>query len=142
MADKEMLRNYHFLFDLGGGIVGGFTTIHIPEINIQTIDYREGGGGSAVRKLTGRTEYANLELKYGLTDSTEMWDWLMTAVNGQVVRKNVSIILKNKDGQGVATRWDLDNAWPCKWKGAKLDAMANEVAIESLSIAHEGITRA
>ncbi len=142
MAEKEIYRAYYFVVDFGGGIVCGFTKVELPDTCIETIDYREGGGGSAVRKLVGRTNYGNLELKYGLTDSTEMWDWLMTAVNGNVTRKNVSIILKDKDGQNEVTRWNLDNAWPCKWKGAKLDALTNEVAIESLSLAHEGLTRA
>ncbi|MFW5443968.1 MAG: phage tail protein [Methylococcaceae bacterium] len=138
----DYYRSYHFLLDCGGEVIGGFTTIELPEVSIETIPFREGGGSPSVRKLVGKTDYGDVFLKFGLTNSTQMWDWLMTAVNGNVERKNVSIILKDKEGKEEVTRWNLDNAWPCKWKGAQLDAMANEVAIESLSLAHEGITRA
>jgi phage tail-like protein len=142
MAEQNIYRAYNFILDLGGGTVGYFTKINGLGVNIQTIDYREGGAGPAVRKLAGRVSYTDIQLKWGLTDSKELWDWLLTAVNGQVVRKNISIILRDNDGKREVTRWNLDNAWPCNWSGAQLEALSNEVAIETLSLAHEGLTRA
>jgi len=142
MAETDYYRAYHFLLDLGGEVVGGFTSIELPEVTIETIPFREGGGSPSVRKLVGKTNYGDIYLQFGLTNSTVMWDWLMTAMNGEVVRQNVSIILRDKEGKDEVTRWNLDNAWPCRWKGAQLNAMDNEVAIESLYLAHEGITRA
>lgn len=144
MADQDntnIYRAYNFILDLGGGTVGYFTKINGLSVDIETIDFREGGAGPAVQKLAGRVSYNNIELKWGLTESTEMWDWLMTAVKGEVSRKNISIILRDTDGTKEVTRWNLDNAWPCSWKGAQLDATSNEVAIESLSLAHERLTR-
>lgn len=142
MAEQNIYRAYNFILDLGGGTVGYFTKLRDLGVDIQTIDYREGGAAPAVRKLAGRVSYNNIELKWGLTESTELWDWLMTAVKGQVVRKNISIILRDNDGQREVTRWNLDNAWPCSWRGSPLDAISNEVAIETLWLAHEGLTRA
>lgn len=142
MAEKNIYRAYNFILDLGGGTVGYFTQVGELEIDIETIDFREGGAGPAVRKLAGRVSYNNIELKWGLTESTEMWDWLMDAVKGDVSRKNISIILRDNDGKSEVTRWNLDSAWPCSWKGAQLDALSNEVAIETLCLAHEGLTRA
>lgn len=142
MAEQNIYRAYNFLLDLGGGTVGYFTEINGLAVDIETIDYREGGAGPAVRKLTGRVSYSNIELKWGLTESTEMWDWLLTAVKGEVSRKNISIILRDNDGKKELTRWNLDNAWPCSWSGAQLDSLSNEVAIETLCLAHEGLTRA
>ncbi len=141
-SEQNIYRAYNFILDLGGGTVGYFTKISELEMFIETIDYREGGAGPAVRKLTGRVSYSNVELKWGLTESTEMWDWLMCAVKGEVTRKNISIILRDNDGKREVTRWNLDNAWPCSWRGARLDALSNEVAIETICIAHEGLTRA
>lgn len=141
-ANENIYRSYNFILDLGGGVVGYFTNVDGLSVNIETIDYREGGAGPAVRKLAGRVSYSNIELKWGLTGSTDMWEWLMTAVKGEVKRKNISIILRDNDGKKELTRWNLDNAWPCSWKGAPLDAMENEVAIETLCLAHEGISRA
>jgi phage tail-like protein len=142
MAEQNIYRAYNFVLDLGGGKVCYFTKINGLSVDIETIDFREGGAGPAVRKLAGRVAYNNIELKWGLTESTEMWDWLMTAVKGEVSRRNISIILRDTDGKKEVTRWNLDNAWPCKWRGAPLDALSNEIAIETLHLAHEGLTRA
>lgn len=142
MAELDYYRAYHFLLDCGGEIIGGFTSIELPEVSIETIPFREGGGSPSVRKLAGKTNYGDVYLKFGLSNSTQMWDWLMTAINGKVIRKNVSIILKDKEGRDEVMRWNLTNAWPCKWKGAQLDALGNEVAIEKLYLTIEGIERA
>lgn len=142
MPEQNIYRAYNFILDLGGGTVSYFTAINGLGVNIETIDYREGGAGPAVRKLAGRVSYDIIELKWGLTESTDMWDWLVTAINGEVTRKNISIILRDNDGVQEVTRWNLDNAWPCSWKGSPLDALKNEVAIETLCLAHEGLTRA
>lgn len=141
MAEQNIYRAYNFILDLGGGTVGYFSKVSGLNVDIETIDYREGGGAPAVRKLAGRVSYGNIELKWGLTESTELWDWLMTAAKGETNRKNISIILRDNDGKTEVTRWNLDNAWPCSWSGAELDAMSNEVAIETLCITHEGLSR-
>lgn len=142
MNEHNIYRAYNFILDLGGGTVGYFTQVNFMGINVPYYEYREGGAGPAVRKLPGRVSYNDIELKWGLTESTEMWDWLMSAVKGEVIRKNISIILRDTDGQNEVTRWDLENAFPCCWRGAQLNALSNEAAIETLCITHEGLTRA
>jgi len=142
MTERNIYRAYNFILDLGGGTVGYFTQVNFMGINVPYYEYREGGAGPAVRKLPGRVSYSDIELKWGLTESTEMMDWLMSAVKGEVIRKNISIILKDTDGQKEVTRWNVENAFPCSWKGAQLDALSNEAAIETLCITHEGLTRA
>ncbi|CRI67464.1 conserved hypothetical protein [Thiocapsa sp. KS1] len=141
MAQNDIYRAYNFIVDLGAGPVGYFTEISGMSIDVESIDYREGGGAPAVRKLAGRVSYGDVTLRWGLTDSRELWDWLMTAVNGTVVRRHLSVILVQPNGQEV-TRWNLTDAWPKQWRGAHLDAMKNEAAIESLSLACEGVERA
>ncbi|WP_350117061.1 phage tail protein [Nitrosomonas sp.] len=142
MTEHNIYRAYNFILDLGGGTVGYFSQVNFMGINVPYYEYREGGAGPAVRKLPGRVSYSDIELKWGLTESTEMMDWLMSAVKGEVIRKNISIILKDTDGQKEVTRWNVENAFPCSWKGAQLDALSNEAAIETLCITHEGLTRA
>lgn len=142
MTEHNIYRAYNFILDLGGGTVGYFTEVNFMGIKVPYFEYREGGAGPAVRKLPGRVSYSDIELKWGLTESTEMWDWLMSAIKGEVVRKNISIILRDTDGQKEVTRWDLENAWPCCWTGTQLNALSNEAAIETLCITHEGLTRA
>ncbi|MCL4507757.1 MAG: phage tail protein, partial [Chloroflexi bacterium] len=77
-----------------------------------------------------------------LTSSRELYDWFMTAVNGKVVRRNVSILLLDSDSVAEVTRWDLVNAWPKQWRGSVLNGLAREVAIESLTLVYETLERA
>jgi len=142
MVQKEIYRNYNFILDLGAGPAGYFTSVGGLSVDIETIDFREGGGAPAVRKLAGRVSYGDVILKWGLTDSRELWEWLTTAMAGNVSRRHLSIILVEPNGKTEQTRWNLSDAWPCKWNGAELNALSNEAAIETLTLAHEGIERA
>ena len=66
----------------------------------------------------------------------------MTAVNGSVERKNISILMLDSDGVAEMLRWNLVDAWPREWRGAPLDAMSQEIAIESLTLVFESMERA
>ena len=65
----------------------------------------------------------------------------MTAVEGRVSRRNVSVVMLDSSGTAEVLRWNLINAWPQEWYGAPLDAMSRELAIETLVLAHEGLHR-
>ncbi|HZR46325.1 MAG TPA: phage tail protein [Candidatus Manganitrophaceae bacterium] len=142
MPDTEIYRAYHFTLDVQGEAAAYFTEVTGLSVNVEAIDYREGGAQAAVRKLPGRVSYGEVTLKWGLTDKKDLWDWLMTVVNGNVERKSVSIILHKPDGKDEATRWNLANAWPSSWRGAHLSGLAQEAAIETLTLVHEGLERA
>lgn len=142
MPDTEIYRNYNFVLEMGQGNLAWFTEVEDLSIKVKAIDYREGGAQAAVRKLPGRVEYGDITLRWGLTESLVLWEWLMTGVNGKIERREVSIILLKPDGQGEQTRWNLHNAWATEWRGAKLDALAQSAAIETLVLTHEGLTRA
>ncbi len=66
----------------------------------------------------------------------------MTGVNGNVQRKNISILMLDSEGATEVMRWDLIDAWPSEWRGAILDALTHEVAIESLTLVFETMERA
>lgn len=142
MPDAEIYRSYNFVLDIQNVVVGYFTEVSGLSISVEAISYREGGGAAAVRKLPGRVEYGDVTLKWGMSDSKELWNWLMSVVGGNVERKEISILLLKPDGQQENTRWNLHNTWPRAWRGARLDAIGNEVALETLTLAHEGIERA
>ena len=137
----DPFRAYHFKLSIMGVTEGHFTECANLGIKVEALRYREGGAASIVRRLPGPVEYADVTLRYGLTRSTELWKWFMTAVEGKVERKNVSIILMDSDGTTEVMRWDLINAWPSAWRGATLDALNHEVAIESLTIVFESLSR-
>jgi phage tail-like protein len=135
-------RSYNFKLVVQGITEGHFTECSGMGIKVQVVKYREGGTSQVVHCIPGPVEYADVTLRYGLTASRDLWDWLMTAVRGKVQRKNVSILLLDSDGVAEVMRWDLVNAWISEWHGTVLDAMHREVAIESLTLVFETLQRA
>lgn len=108
------------------------------ESETAVIEYREGGVNTTVHKLPGLTKYANIVLKRGLTRDLSLWNWRKAVVNGKTDRRSGSIILLDETGNQVL-RWHFEAGWPVKWEGPAFNAAANEVAIETLEIAHEGL---
>ena len=134
-------RSYNFKLIIQGVTEGHFTNCSNIGITVDAIRYREGGVGQVVHRLPGQVEYADITLRYGLTVSTELWDWIMSAVKGKVQRKNVSIVMMDPDGATEVLRWDLVNAWPSAWRGAPLDTMSSQVALEELTLVYETLDR-
>ena len=141
-AWTDPYRNYNFKLSIMGITEGHFTECSNIGVRVEAIKYREGGIQPLVHRLPGRVEYADITLRYGVTRAADLWQWFMTGVSGRVERKNVSIILTDADGVAEVLRWDLINAWPSAWRGAPLDSMGNEVAIESLTLVYESLQRA
>lgn len=138
---QEPFRNYNFKLDVPGVAQAFFTECTNIAMRVEAIAFREAGGGPNVRRLPGRVECADVTLRYGLTQSRELWDWFLKAVNGQVERKNVSIMLLDSTGTREVTRWNLTNAWPREWNGAALSTRGQDVAIETLTLVFESLER-
>lgn len=134
-------RAYNFTLIIDGVNEGHFTQCTGMGARITPIRYREGGDSQIVHQLAGPVEYGELTLRYGLTDAPALWDWLMASLAGTPERKNVSLAMLGPGGTGERLRWDLIDAWPCEWRGAPLDALGREIAIESLTLVYEGIKR-
>ena len=134
-------RNYNFLVEIDGITQARFTDCTGFGSSTDPIEYREGGENTTVRKLPGLTKHNNITLKWGMTDSVELYTWYRDIVKGKIQRKNGSIVLLDLDGT-EKQRWNFFNAWPTKWDGPDFSAKGTDVAIETLEIAHEGIERA
>ena len=132
---------FNFLVEIEGIARAGFSEASGLDSETTVIEYRLGGEPRTVRKLPGLTKYGNLILRRGVTKDAELWNWRKTVVDGKVVRRNGSGTLLDDDGTEVV-RWNFFNGWICKWEGPALNAKANEVAIETIEIAHEGLERA
>jgi phage tail-like protein len=139
--EVDPFRAYNFKLSINNITEAHFTEVSGLGVRIERISYREAGNNSIVRAIPGRVAYSAVTLRFGLSGSGEMWEWLMTAVQGKVRRRNVSIIMLDPAGETEVLRWNLDNAWPEEWHGAPLDAMSRELAIETLVLAHEGLKR-
>jgi phage tail-like protein len=133
-------RNFSFLVEIDGITQAGFSECTGFGASTDPIEYREGGETKTVRKLPGLTKYTNVTLKWGLTDSKELYNWYRDVVNGKIQRKNGSIILLDLEGQ-EKVRWNFFEAWPSKWDGPDFNAKGNDIAIETLELATERIER-
>jgi phage tail-like protein len=132
---------YNFKLEIRGVMHGHFTEVSGMGIQIQDIKYREGGQNQVVHRIPGRVEYSDITLRYGVTNSKELWQWFTSIVEGNVERKNVTIVLMASNGTTAVARWDLIDCWPREWRGAPLDALGQEVAIESVTLVFETLKR-
>jgi phage tail-like protein len=140
-ARIDPYRSFNFLVELDGISQASFSECSGLDSHTEVIENHQ-GGDNVVYKLPGKTSYSNITLKWGLTDSTELWAWRLAVQEGNVQRKNGSIVVYDLANATEVARWNFVNAWPAKWTGPAFDAKGNAIAIETLELAHEGITRA
>lgn len=137
----DPFRNFNFLLEIDKITQAGFSDCTGFGSTTDPIEYREGGEIKSVRKLPGLTKHSNVTLKWGLTDSKELYNWYRDVVNGKIDRRNGSIIVLDTEGT-EKVRWNFFDAWPTKWDGPDFSAKGNDVAIETLELAVERIERA
>jgi phage tail-like protein len=134
-------RAYTFNLLIKNVDAGRFTEVRGLGVQVDRIAYQEAGLNAIERMVPGRVRYSPVELCYGLSAARELWDWLEEVRNGQVRREEVSVAVLDSTGGAEAVRWNLARAWPCEWRGSLLSTSSTELAIETLVLAHEGITR-
>ncbi|NRF93502.1 phage tail protein [Paenibacillus frigoriresistens] len=137
---RDPYRNFRFRIEVEGIQQAGFSEISGFDASLSVIEYREGNETITPRKLPGLAKYGNISLKWGVTDSMDMYNWMSESIQGKVSRKTVTIIAINEEGADVAT-WLVIEAWPSKYSAPSFKGTGNEIAIESLELAHEGMTR-
>lgn len=144
---EDPYRSYNFKL-----LIGNVTEAHFMEcsgmgVKINVIKYRVSGRSDApgdpgyYKKIPGPVEYGDIVLKYGLTRSDSLWNWFMSGVNGAVQPKNITLQLLDNAGRKPVMQWDLIGAWASEWKGAQLNTMGREVAIESVTLVYENLVR-
>ena len=120
--------------------LGGFSECSGLEMSMQVEEYREGGRNGAVLKFPTRVNWTNFTLKRGVTADTALWDWHYSFVQGRGKRRDGIIVLQN-DLHLPVNIWNFKRAFPAKWIGPAMNASQNNVAIETLEIAHEGLSQ-
>ena len=140
---KDPFRGFKFRVEIDGIQRAGFREASGLDSSQDPIDYREGDDKTmTIRKLPGLKKFSNIVLKRGITDDMDLWKWRKQVMDGKIkdARKHGSIILMDDEGNDKA-RWDFVEGWPTKWTGPSFNATGNEVAIETLELAHEGVDR-
>ncbi len=138
--DKDPFGSFNFIVEIEGLASAGFSEVTGLNDETTAIDYREGNEDITARRLPGLIKNSNVTLKRGVTMNLELFTWRKTVLDGDIVRKNMSIVLLDEK-KTEKVRWNLINAWPSKYVVPDMKANANEVAVETLEIVHEGVAR-
>ena len=121
--------------------VMSFEEVSGLDVEAQPIEYRHGDSPVyAPIKMPGLKKFSNVTMKKGVfKGDNKFWDWFNKIKMNTIQRLPVTISLLDESGKPTMV-WTLANAWPTKITGTDLKAQGNEVAIETIEIAHEGLT--
>ena len=139
MPQQYPLPVFHFTVQWGGTRIGFSEVSGLTQEN-QAIEYRDGSFPEySSIKMPGLRKFSNVTLKRGIVKAdNDFFRWLSTIKLNQVERRDVVVSLLNENHEPVMT-WKMHNAFPVKVEGPGLKATGNEVAIESIEVAHEGL---
>ena len=136
----DPFRNFHFRVEIDGLEVAGFSECSGLRMEVDVIEYREGGHLSPPRKLPGASRVGDITLKRGITTSRELYNWMNSVRHGVVERRNGAIVLIDETLR-ESVRWRFTEAFPRALEGPNLDAKGSDVAIETLTLCCETLDR-
>ena len=142
---------YYFEVEIEGSVYP-FKSCGGLKIEQSVVEIEEGGFNFTTRKLPGRTKFSNIVLKMGFCGAdSPLYTLKRRMMNdmpsgsttsdgkGWTSKVRFSGTITQKGPNGNEAKWGFRNGWVCKWEGPDLDASKNEVSIESIEIAHEGV---
>lgn len=141
----EPYRNFNFLVTITGSDFGfqslGFSEVTGLEMTVDSTEWRHGSSTSlAVKKAPGLVKLSPVTLKRGMSEDTDIYDWVKRAANHpeEDYRCTITIEVLNRGRKGVR-KYVLSNAFPTTYKMGDLNATSQEILIEELTFEHEGI---
>jgi phage tail-like protein len=139
---NDPLPVFSFLVDLGMDGQALFKGVSGLRYETETVPVRAGGVNDTTYNLVGGTKWSNLVFKQGFTKSSALIKWRQDWMSGK--RENMNRIGGTITQLDTAlqqhAQWTFVRGWPCKWDIAEFDASKSELAIETLEIAHDGLT--
>ncbi|MCX7746443.1 MAG: phage tail protein [Clostridia bacterium] len=130
---------HRFLVEIDGIPIGAFSEVSGLEINAEMGEYQEGGRSAGSYHYIKKIKYSNIILKRGMSKDNYLWDWYKKILEGNMVKKDMAIILLSSGYQTALKGWTITKAFPVKWSGSPLSAGKGDVMIETLELAHSGI---
>lgn len=140
MATSYPLPKFHFQVDWGGTRIG-FTEVTGLGVETEVIEYRDGANpGYSKQKIPGMQKFGNITLKRGVFASdNDYFNWFNSVKLNTIERRDVTVSLLNEAHEPVMV-WKVKNAWPAKITSTELKSDGNEIAIETIELAHDGLT--
>lgn len=136
------LPKFYFTVDITDvGTDLPFQEVSGLDVEAQPIEYRAGNSKAfSTIKMPGIVKSGNVTLKKGIfAKDNKFWAWYSQIKLNTIKRATVTIKLLDESGAPTMV-WTLANAWPTKITGTDMKSDGNEVAVETLEIAHEGLT--
>ncbi len=135
------LPKFYFTVEVEDLAEATFQEVSGLDLEAQIIEYRHGNSPDfSTIKMPGIKKYGDVTLKKGIfKGDNKFWDWFNKIKMNTIERHPVTIKLLDEAGSPTMV-WTLKNAWPTKITGTDLKSDGNEVAVETLVIAHEGLT--
>jgi phage tail-like protein len=134
------LPKFHFQVKWDSEVLS-FHEVSGLDIEAQPIEYRHGDSPQfSTIKMPGIRKSSNITMKKGVFKSdNKFWDWFNQIKMNTIKRIPLTISLLDEEGSPTMV-WSIANAWPTKISGTDLKSDGNEASIESIEIAHEGVT--
>lgn len=138
IASKYPLPTYRFVVTVGNETMP-FSNVSGLQIQHETLEYKDGTGGHF--RMPGQKQPVNLTLRRGvIKGQSQLYDWINSIHFNTVEKKDISISLTNETGSKLFITWNVANAFPTSLSAPSLDATSNEVAVEELSLAADGVS--
>lgn len=119
--------------------LAGFSECTGLEMTLETEDWEEGGNNGTVLKFPKRAKWGDVTLRKGITRNEDLFNWYYGFTQGVATRKDGLITLLD-ERHDPHTVWKFRRGLPVKYVAPQLNAQQSNVAIEAITIAHEGIT--
>lgn len=133
------MPKFQFEVDLGTELTKvAFQEVSGMDVENQIIEYRKNNSPLfSTEKMPGITKYGNVTMKRGVfVNDNSFWNWHAQVTMNTIKRRTVIIRLLDEKG-GTTMQWQLNNAWPTKITSTDLKSDGNEVAVDTIEIAHE-----
>ncbi len=140
-APIEVHGAFRFVVEIDGIAQAAFTECTLPDLEVETEEVREGGLNEFVHVLPGGLKAGRVRLRHGITGSAELLNWYLQVLQGNVndAMRQVTVIMYDEALQPLI-RWSFADAYPVKWVGPAFKTDGSAVAIETLELAHHGVT--
>ena len=137
--------NFNFLVEIeeldgdASSVVGGFSEVRGVSSASEVLVHRVGSSPLGV-KIPGRLEFGNIQLRKGVTSSSDLYDWRQRIERGEQDLRSGSIVLLDS-AMREKTRWNFYGAWPCRYDAPLLEAAGDAISVETLELCVERVER-
>lgn len=137
----------YFIFEVDGVEIGAFTSVSGLEVQVDVVEYTEGGTNGFVHRLPGQVRWPNVVLRRGVTKSDALFDWFKKTIEsfgdkGNKLERSTGAITLMDDAATRLRSWEMEGAFPVAWRGPELNAQSDAASHEELEIGHHGFRSA